>query len=176
MRWFAALAAVALGALAAPLLLVVLVVGGGTPAGPDGGTGTGGRGVVVPGEPIVLASVDGITVNARITGQVAAMVTAAGAGGVRLTGGGYRSPAAQIETRRANCGSSYYAIYEMPPSACRPPTARPGSSQHEVGLAIDFANCQSRGSACYRWLAANASKFSFYNLPSEPWHWSTTGR
>ena len=24
-------------------------------------------------------------------------------------------------------------------------------------------------------LAANAENFGFYNLPSEPWHWSTTG-
>ena len=26
-----------------------------------------------------------------------------------------------------------------------------------------------------RWLAGNAASFGFYNLPSEPWHWSTTG-
>ena len=25
------------------------------------------------------------------------------------------------------------------------------------------------------WLAANAERFGFSNLPSEPWHWSTTG-
>ena len=25
------------------------------------------------------------------------------------------------------------------------------------------------------WLAANAGRFGFSNLPSEPWHWSTTG-
>jgi hypothetical protein len=47
---------------------------------------------------------------------------------------------------------------------------------HERGLAIDFRNCNSRGSACYRWLAANASRFGLFNLPSEPWHWSTTGQ
>ena len=40
--------------------------------------------------------------------------------------------------RRANCGSSNYAIYQMPASACSPPTARPGTSMHEQGLAIDF--------------------------------------
>ena len=91
-----------------------------------------------------------------------------------LTGG--REHFRQIELRRQNCGSSYYAIYEMPSGSCHPPTAKPGQSQHQLGLAIDFANCSSRGTACYRWLAANASRFGYYNLPSEAWHWSTTGR
>jgi LAS superfamily LD-carboxypeptidase LdcB len=52
---------------------------------------------------------------------------------------------------------------------------RPGQSQHEVGLAIDFNSCSSRGTACFGWLAGNASRFGFYNLPSEPWHWSING-
>ena len=94
--------------------------------------------------------------------------------GVVLSGGGYRDPAEQIALRRQHCGSSYYAIYQMPSSSCRPPTARPGSSQHEVGLAIDFSPC-SRGSVMYNWLKANAAQYGFYNLPSESWHWSTTG-
>jgi LAS superfamily LD-carboxypeptidase LdcB len=64
----------------------------------------------------------------------------------------------------------------MSASACRPPTAKPGTSQHEVGLAIDFSNCSSRSSACFQWLAGNAARFGFHNLPVEPWHWSTTGR
>ncbi len=33
----------------------------------------------------------------------------------------------------------------------------------------------SRTSAAYKWLAANAGKYGFTNLPSEPWHWSITG-
>jgi LAS superfamily LD-carboxypeptidase LdcB len=68
----------------------------------------------------------------------------------------------------------------MPASQCRPPTARPGTSQHEKGLAIDFTYngrlIRSRSSAGYQWLAANAAAYGFKNLPSEPWHWSTTGR
>jgi len=75
----------------------------------------------------------------------------------------------------SHCGTSEYAIYSMPSSQCSPPTAPPGQSQHEVGLAIDFDNCSSRSTACYQWLAGHASSFGFYNLPSEPWHWSVNG-
>ena len=82
----------------------------------------------------------------------------------------------QIELRRQHCGSSAYAIYQASPSSCSPPTARPGSSMHERGLAVDFRNCSVRSTACYQWLAGNAARFGFFNLPSEPWHWSTTGR
>jgi LAS superfamily LD-carboxypeptidase LdcB len=51
---------------------------------------------------------------------------------------------------------------------------------HERGLAIDFT-CNgggaigSRSSPCFQWLSGNASSYGFYNLPSEPWHWSTNG-
>ena len=136
------------------------------PGGGGGGTGTGG---------IALCTVGGITVNCAIQAQVGQLLNAARADGLALSGGGYRDPSQQIELRKRHCGTSYFAIYQMSPSSCRPPTARPGQSQHEIGLAIDFSNCSSRGTACYQWLAANAARFGFYNLPSEPWHWSTTG-
>ena len=127
-----------------------------------------------------LASVRGITVAASLAPQLAALLDAADADGMSFGGGGYRDPAAQIATRRANCGTSDYDIYEKPPSQCSPQTARPGSSMHEQGLAIDFTNngslITSRSSAGYRWLAANAGRFGLRNLPEEPWHWSTNGR
>jgi LAS superfamily LD-carboxypeptidase LdcB len=119
--------------------------------------------------------VQGITVNCQIADSLDSLLDAARADGLNLSGGGYRDPAQQIALRRQHCGSSSYAIYEMSPSACSPPTARPGQSMHEVGLAVDFANCSSRSSACFRWLASNASRFGFRNLPSEPWHWSVNG-
>ena len=117
---------------------------------------------------------NGIVVNVSIVGQVRAMISAAAADGVHLSGGGYRDPAQQIALRQSHCGSSYYAIYQMPSSSCSPPTAIPGSSMHEQGLAIDFENC-SPGSSVYNWLSANAAGYGLYNLPSESWHWSTTG-
>jgi LAS superfamily LD-carboxypeptidase LdcB len=108
------------------------------------------------------------------------MLTAAANGGASLCGGGYRNPQEQIDLRRAHCGPTDYDIYEAPSSACSPPTARPGTSQHEQGLAIDFTcngggAISGSGSVCFQWLDANAASYGFYNLPSEPWHWSTTG-
>ena len=111
--------------------------------------------------------------------QVKGLLDAAAANGIILSGGAYRNTAAQIELRKAHCGTSDYAIYQMPASQCHPPTAPPGRSMHELGLAIDFT-CSgtlisNRASTCYQWLAAHASDFGLYNLPSEPWHWSTNG-
>jgi hypothetical protein len=126
-----------------------------------------------------IVNVGGINVSADIASQVAGLLAAAQAAGFVMSGGGYRSPAAQIAVRRSNCGPSSYDIYQKPPSACRPPAARPGQSMHEQGKAIDFvcngALITSRGSACWRWLANNAARFGLFNLPSEPWHWSTNG-
>jgi LAS superfamily LD-carboxypeptidase LdcB len=145
-------------------------------AAANGGGGSGGS--FISGN-ISLTTVRGITVASSIAGQLEGMLSAASSAGINLSGGGYRDPSAQIAVRRNNCGTSNYAIYEMPASACSPPTARPGASQHERGLAIDFsANgslIESRSSAGFQWLAGNASRYGFYNLPSEPWHWSTTG-
>jgi LAS superfamily LD-carboxypeptidase LdcB len=127
---------------------------------------------------VPLVTVEGITVHTQIGSQVSALVQAARSAGFALAGGGYRSPAEQIALRRSHCGTSQYAIYEMPASQCSPPTARPGSSNHERGLAIDFT-CNggrlTRGSACFQWLAGNAASYGFFNLPSEPWHWSIDG-
>lgn len=103
------------------------------------------------------------------------LVDAATADGVKLDGGGFRTYDEQVELRRQHCGSSYDQIYNISPSSCSPPTARPGTSNHERGLAIDFSNCNSRATACYKWLSTNAARFGFKNLPSESWHWSNNG-
>jgi hypothetical protein len=126
-----------------------------------------------------LTTVDGITVDGQIAPQVHQLVVAARSGGYQLTGTGYRTPERQIELRRQHCGASHYAIYEMPAGQCSPPTARPGTSLHEQGLAVDFscdgALIESRTSACFTWMAANAPTLGLHNLPSEPWHWSVDG-
>lgn len=139
----------------------------------------GGSVTIPPGSDIELVNVGGIRVNVLVEDQVRGLLAAMSARGFTLGGGGYRSIESQIRLRRANCGTSDYAIWEMPASQCRPPTARPGLSQHELGLAIDFTLggrvIRCRDCDVFRALAQVAPEFGFFNLPSEPWHWSTTG-
>jgi D-alanyl-D-alanine carboxypeptidase len=143
----------------------------GTYAAATSSVGGDGRGAVP------LATVDGITVHAAIAPQLAGLLAAARADGVVLAGWGWRSTETQIELRRRNgCPD----VYSAPPSSCRVPTAVPGRSMHEQGLAVDFtsagATIRSRLDPAYRWLAEHAAALGFHNLPSEPWHWSVNGR
>ncbi len=120
-----------------------------------------------------------IDIAGDIASQLGRLLNDAAAAGVTMCGGGYRDPSEQIAVRRANCGTSNYAIYQAPSSYCSPPTARPGTSMHEQGLAVDFqcagGGTVSYGDSCHDWLRANASTYGLYNLPSEPWHWSVSG-
>ncbi|MDQ1373997.1 MAG: hypothetical protein QOJ09_1335 [Actinomycetota bacterium] len=140
---------------------------------------TSSRGGGRPGSTPSLTTVRGITVATSIADNLAALLNASDGAGLSLGGTGYRSSDAQVATRRANCGSSDYDIYDKPASQCHPPTARPGQSMHEKGLAIDFTNngslINSHSNPAWQWLNSNASRFGFYNLPSESWHWSTNG-
>jgi D-alanyl-D-alanine carboxypeptidase len=118
------------------------------------------------------------TVAGSIAQNVQGLYSRAGDQGVPLCGSGYRDPEQQIQLRREHCGTSQYAIYEMPSYQCNPPTARPGASMHEQGLAIDFT-CSGgsivSGGSCDSYLKSNAGDFGLYNLPSEIWHYSTNG-
>lgn len=144
-----------------------------------GGSGGGGGGPIGNVD-LGSASCPGggrINVAASIAGKLQSLLDAAAADGVMLCGGGYRSSSAQIEARKRNgCPD----VYNTPPSSCKTPTARPGQSMHERGLAVDFT-CNgggvisSRSSPCFQWLNAHAGSYGFRNLPSEPWHWSTNG-
>jgi hypothetical protein len=109
-----------------------------------------------------------ITVASQIASNVQSLLNAAPSS-LALCGWGWRSSQRQQELwDEHNCDSG-----------CTVPTARPGSSMHEQGLAIDFTSggqtIQSRGSAAFEWLDANAGSYGLHNLPSEPWHWSTSG-
>ncbi len=127
-----------------------------------------------------IVNVQGISVHVSIADDLDRLLTDARADGINLAGWGYRDPQRQIELRQKHCGTSHFEVYEMSSSQCSPPTARPGSSQHERGLAIDFTlnggSIGSRYNSGFKWLDANAHRYGLKNLPSEPWHWSTTGR
>ena len=119
-----------------------------------------------------------IQVAGDISEPVERLLTDEAEAGITMCGNGYRDPADQIAVRQANCGTSQYAIWEMPASYCSPPTARPGTSMHEQGLAIDFTvggTTIGYGSAAYDWLQAHAAGYGLSNLAGEPWHWSTNG-
>ncbi len=128
---------------------------------------------------VSLRTVQGITVNADIAADVDALLTAARADGVPLSGWGYRSSDSQIALRMQNCGTTSYDVWEKPASACSPPTAIPGRSMHEQGRAIDFtyqgSTITSHSNPGYQWLSQHGSSYGLFNLPSEPWHWSTNG-
>lgn len=145
------------------------------PGIPSSGSARPVRTVVAPATTVVR----GIRVASEIAAPFGAMLDAAARDGVVLGGGGYRNPAVQVALRVQNCGPTDYDVYEKPASECSPPTARPGTSLHERGLAIDFtfegSAINSVTSAGFLWLQANAAGYGFFNLPGEPWHWSTNG-
>lgn len=86
---------------------------------------------------------------------------------------GYRSEQRQVElwNNRANIGA-----------VARPCSLNGTGSNHNSGVAIDIAvGCRNGQSNCdtatYRWLKQNGGNWNFRNnLPSDPVHWSPTGR
>ena len=128
--------------------------------------------------PAEIVTVRGIQVHESIAARVDEMIGAAAADGIALSGWGFRDNVEQIRLRQQNCGTTEFDIWERSASSCNPPTARPGRSNHEKGLAIDFTynggSMTTRSNPGFVWLAENASRWGFVNLPSEPWHWSTS--
>ncbi len=132
---------------------------------------------------VPLVEVRGFRVHADIGPALEALLTEAERDGIILGGWGHRSTAQQVALRRQHCGgegvSESEAVYGKPASACSPPTAKPGTSMHELGLALDFthdgASISTRQSPAFQWLAEHAPSYGFHNLPSEPWHWSVNG-
>ncbi len=112
-----------------------------------------------------LCQIGADTVNAIVSGTIVALVQAAKKDGLSLTFGAFRSYEDQQATYEHNCSNG----------VCNPPTAVPGNSQHEAGLALDFVNCASHGTACFRWLDTHAKQYGYYNFDQEPWHWSPSG-
>lgn len=131
----------------------------------------------VPSFKIKLVQLDGfkVRVNASIGAQAKQMFDAAKLAGINLDGGGFRTYDEQVQLRIANCNGDKET---KPAGSCNPPTAKPGLSNHEEGLAIDMTQdgqtLRSYQSG-FAWLQQNASKYGFKNLPSESWHWSVDG-
>lgn len=127
-----------------------------------------------------MTTVRGIRIHPALAPRLNALLEHAHADGVPLGGWGHRSTQSQIELRRKHCGPTPEDIYLRPAAQCSPPTAKPGKSMHERGLAVDFhlagRSIATRSSPGYLWLAEHAATYGFYNLPSEPWHWSVNAK
>lgn len=106
-----------------------------------------------------------VVVNSRVSGAVLAMYTAAKSDGVNLAAlSSFRTMSHQQDL--CPCDGVH--------------VARPGYSNHQMGLAIDFQSLPSSpgpipGNKVWTWLSKNASKFGYENYPAEAWHWSPTG-
>ena len=144
----------------------------------DSGDGSSRKDLIA--RPDEIVNVRGIEIHYTLADQLLALINHAEADGIILGGFGWRSTERQIELRMQNCGTTDYLIFDAPSEECWPPTARPATSNHEAGRAVDFtangAAITNRDSAGFQWLAQHASTYGFYNLWSEPWHWSDDGR
>lgn len=126
------------------------------------------------GDKITLCEENGIVVNATISERFSLLVELVGKAGYTIAGSGFRTGDSQIALRIAHCGSSDYAIYQMDSMSCKPPTAKPGTSAHERGMAVDLSGyAYGNGIFNATQKAASDPRVGFVNnVPTEPWHWA----
>ena len=123
--------------------------------------------VTTPGTP------SSINVCKSISSNLTKLLAAAKTANIILSGSGSRNfneQTAMWNEKKCN-----------PPGTvnCNKIVAKPGTSMHESGMAIDF-RCDNKAigkqdysNKCVVWLAKNAINYGFKNLPGEAWHWST---
>ena len=86
---------------------------------------------------------------------------------LRLTDS-YRSYAAQVDVARRK---GIYGVRQ--PNGKLGLAARPGTSNHGLGRAVDVNLGASPGASA--WLRANGARYGFHTIPREPWHWEFRG-
>ncbi len=82
---------------------------------------------------------------------------------IRLTDS-YRTYAGQVDVARRK---GIYGVRQ--PNGRLGLAARPGTSNHGLGSAVDVNLPASPGAGA--WLKANAARYGFRTIPREPWHW-----
>jgi hypothetical protein len=113
-----------------------------------------------------------LIVNSRVSGIVFDMVQAARSDNITLSANsGFRTMPHQqaLCAQNALCSAGDYER-----------VAKPGTSNHQMGLAIDFSELPPDpgpvpGNPIWGWLSANAASFGYKNYVKEAWHWSPTG-
>ncbi|HVS58456.1 MAG TPA: D-alanyl-D-alanine carboxypeptidase family protein [Candidatus Saccharimonadales bacterium] len=125
-------------------------------------------------------------VNARVSGAFLSLVQAAKAAGISMhANSSFRTMAHQqaLCSQNSACNGGNYTF-----------VAKPGTSNHQMGLAIDFTmgntskfndssstcvqvsgRCEAPGDAVWEWLNSNASNYGIKPYSAEYWHWSPTG-
>lgn len=107
-----------------------------------------------------MGGLDGV--NGEFAARLQAMKAAANAAGTDIGwGSGLRSVDEQIALRKKNgCPD----VWSSPASSCRVPTAIPGRSNHNHGLAMDITGDKA-------WANANAHRFGLhFPVQGEDWH------
>jgi D-alanyl-D-alanine carboxypeptidase len=126
---------------------------------------------------------DGLLLRSAAAASLEEMAAAAGSEGLTLTASStYRTYSYQVQVYERN-------VREMGREAADRESARPGHSQHQLGLVVDFGSITDAfaKTAEGRWLAANASRFGWsLSYPEdceeitgyrwESWHYRYTGR
>lgn len=132
-----------------------------------------------PGSAFYVPGANGrALVNSRVSGAVSALVDEAKADGETLrANSSFRSNQSQQKLCNgdAQCRAGNYGN-----------VARPKYSNHQMGLAVDFAGptakggyvCSTRAKApsdpVWSWLVGNAGKYGYRQYAHESWHWDPT--
>jgi hypothetical protein len=112
---------------------------------------------------------DPATLAEPLRSAVLATIDEASTAGARVSvTSARRSREQQIALRRAHCGTSDYDVFQKPSSECKPQTARPGSSKHELGLAVDM------GGDVEKFAQLGAKRGLVRPVRGEPWHFEHT--
>lgn len=138
-------------------------------AGSDAGIGDGYKNGQL--FKIRLCNVQGMIVNAQIAKKLDDMVNAARSAGINLSASqAFRTMAEQ---------EYFYNCYVTKSCNNGNKAAKPGYSNHQMGVALDFrcnGGSMTYGNVCFNWLSANSAAYGFSNkVQGEAWHWSIDG-